>query len=144
MRSRSRRRVTRHSVRRKVRAPYVTLSARAAAAGWSVQIGIARIVPVRAPGREEDGRLGLSFRATLLRGGVPVAESRGRDVMVDTLPSVMWRDVVACEAFVRACREWWPDGRATDVVVVGHVLRELVWERALENGEVSSVRRRIP
>lgn len=144
MPSRSRRRVTRRSVGQVARAPYVTLSTRAAAARWSVRIGIARVVPVRAPGHAEDGRLGLSFRATLLHAGVPMAESRGRDVMVDTLPSVVWRDVAACDAFVRACREWWPDGTASDVVVVGHVLRELVWERALEIGELAPARTRIP
>ena len=144
MHPRSRRRVTRRPVGPDARAPYVTLSTRAAAAGWSVRIGIARVVPVRAPGHAEDGRLGLSFRATLLRADVPVAESRGLDVLVDSLPSVVWRDVGACGAFVRACREWWPDGTASDVAVVGQVLRELVWERALEIGELAPARTRIP
>jgi len=140
MPSRSRRRVTRRPVAHELCAPYVTLSARAAAAGWSVRIGIARVVPVRAPGRVEDGRLGLRFRATLLRDDTPVAESRGRDVMVDTLPSAVWRDATACDDFVRACREWWPDGTSSDVAIVGHVLRELVWERALEIGAVALAR----
>lgn len=144
MSSRSRRRAVRPSIGSDLHAPYVSLTTRAGGGGWSVRIGIARVVPVRAPGRAEDGRLGLSFRATLLRGGVPVAESRGRDVMVDTLPSVLWRDSAACDAFVIACRDWWPDGAASDVAVVGHVMRELVWERALEIGEVAPARTRIP
>lgn len=114
---------------------YVSLTTRAARAGWRVRIGIAQVLPVPAAG-EREGRLALTFRATLLRDGAPVAESRGRDMLLDGLPSVVWRDGEACADFVREAREWWPDSAEQDATIAAHVVRELVAERTIEIGEV--------
>lgn len=113
---------------------YVSLTTRAGLAGWRVRIGIAQMLPLRVPDRR--GRLGLTFRATLLREGVAVAECRGRDMLLDGLPSVVWREAAACADFVRDAREWWPDSSERDVAIAGHVVRELVAERTIEIGEV--------
>lgn len=115
---------------------YVSLTTRAAEAGWRVRIGIAQVLPIWAPSGELHGRLGLTFRATLLRDGLAVAEAHGRDMLLDGLPSVVWRDADACADFVRAAREWWPDSTESQVTVAGNVVRELVAERAIEIGEV--------
>ncbi|HYD53972.1 MAG TPA: hypothetical protein VEA99_15155 [Gemmatimonadaceae bacterium] len=115
---------------------YVSLTTRASAAGWRVRVGIAQLLPIWAPGTSAHERLGLTFRATLLYDGVAVAESRGRDVTVDALPSVVWRDDAACRAFVAECRAWWQDDAEPDATIAGNVVRELVLERALEIGEV--------
>jgi hypothetical protein len=115
---------------------YVSLTTRAAMAGWRVRVGIAQLVPVWAPGTELHGRLALTFRATLLRDEQPVAEARGHDMTLDTLPSIVWRDPDACVDFVFCSREWWPDVRENDATIAGHVVRELVAERAVEIGAV--------
>ena len=104
---------------------YVTLTARAGLAGWHVVLTAAKLIPLARNGR---ATLTLSFRATLIRDGVAVAEASGRDLDVDGLPSVVWRDARACDAFVARCRNWWPDARESDATVGGHVIRELVAE----------------
>lgn len=115
---------------------YVSLTTRAAEAGWRIRLGIAQVLPIWEPAGERHERLGLTFRATLLRDDCPVAEARGRDMLLDGLPSVVWRDADACADFVREARLWWPDSSECDATIAGHVVRELVAERTVEIGEV--------
>lgn len=115
---------------------YASLTTRASHAGWGVRLRIAQLLPICAPHSHLHERLGLTFRATVLRDGVPVAEARGREMVLDGLPSVVWRDVDACAAFLQRSREWWPDAAETDAAIAGHVVRELVVERTVEIGRV--------